>query len=116
MNPVFILDEIDKLAKNVHGTDPYYSLMEILNPEENENFVDHYIDVKVDFSRVIFILTSNSMLNILEPLRNRLEVIEVNSYIDEEKLAIAKNYLIPKVLKNSGLPSNTIVYNEGAIL
>ena len=68
------------------GADPYYSLLEILNPEENMNFVDHYLDIKVDFSSVIFILTANEVLHMLEPLRNRLEMIEIPAYIEEEKL------------------------------
>jgi len=90
------------------GADPYYSLMEILNPEENCNFVDHYLDIKVDFSEVIFILTANDILHMLEPLRNRLEVIEIPPYIQQEKLEIAKNYLIPKLNEN-------YKYSDGAI-
>ncbi len=90
------------------GADPYYSLMEILNPEENANFVDHYLDIKVDFSEVIFILTANDILHMLEPLRNRLEVIEIPPYIQQEKLEIAKNYLIPKLNEN-------YKYSEGSI-
>jgi len=74
MNSVFILDEMDKVSNSGRGN-PYYSLMEILNPEESHNFVDHYLDIKVDFSEVIFILTANSVINMLEPLRNRLEII-----------------------------------------
>jgi ATP-dependent Lon protease len=70
-------------------------LLEILNPDENSNFTDHYLDIKVDFSNVVFILTANHVLNMLEPLRNRLEVIEIPPYIDEEKLVIGKNYIIP---------------------
>lgn len=82
LNPVFILDEIDKV-QNYKGMDSYYSLMEILNQEENSNFMDHYLDIKVDFSNVIFILTANDIVNMLEPLKNRLEVIEVPSYVEE---------------------------------
>lgn len=77
MNPVFVIDEIDKLSTSSRGTDPYYSLLEILNPEENMNFTDHYLDIKVDFSNVIFILTANSVFNMLDPLVNRIEKIEV---------------------------------------
>jgi len=77
MNPVFVIDEIDKLSASSRGTDPYYSLLEILNPEENQNFTDHYLDIKVDFSNVIFILTANSLFNMLDPLVNRIEKIEV---------------------------------------
>lgn len=86
MNPVMILDEIDKLQRTGQGADPYYALLEILNPEENHEFVDHYLDIKVDFSQVIFILTANSILDMLEPLKNRLEIIEVNTYVTHEKL------------------------------
>jgi len=115
MNPVFILDEVDKLSKHFQGVDPYYALMEILNPEENHNFTDHYLDVKVDFSQVVFILTANQVLNMLEPLRNRLEIIEVPSYIEQEKMIIAKKYLIPEVLKEHGLPANTIVFDDETV-
>lgn len=68
------------------GADPYYTLLEILNPDENHNFTDHYLDIAVDFSHVIFILTSNETLSMLEPLKNRLETIEIQAYIQEEKL------------------------------
>lgn len=103
MNPIFILDEIDKVSRNSMGADPYYSLLEILNPDENNNFVDHYMDIKTDFSNVIFILTANEILHMLEPLRNRLELIELPAYIEEEKLQIGKNFLIPKVFDTCGI-------------
>jgi Lon-like ATP-dependent protease len=115
MNPVFILDEVDKLSKHMQGVDPYYALMEILNPEENQNFTDHYLDIKVDFSNVVFILTSNQVLNMLEPLRNRLEIIDVPAYIEEEKLTIAKKYLLPGVLAENGLSTNSIIFNDNSI-
>jgi len=115
MNPVFILDEVDKLSKHFQGVDPYYALMEILNPEENHNFTDHYLDIRVDFSNVIFILTSNQVLNMLEPLRNRLEIIEVPAYIEQEKLTIAKKYLIPSVLQEHGLPPDSIIFDDETI-
>ena len=99
MNPVFVIDEIDKLSASSRGTDPYYSLLEILNPEENMNFTDHYLDIKVDFSNVIFILTANSVFNMLDPLVNRIEKIEVQAYIEEEKVKIGMRYIMPKVLK-----------------
>lgn len=99
MNPVFVIDEIDKLSASSRGTDPYYSLLEILNPEENMNFTDHYLDIKVDFSNVIFILTANSVFNMLDPLVNRIEKIEVQAYIEEEKVKIGMKYIVPKVLK-----------------
>ena len=99
--------------------------MEILNPEENQNFSDHYLDIKVDFSNVVFILTSNQMLNMLEPLRNRLEIIEVAPYIEQEKvfcvrfmyltlpkLLIAKEYLIPEVLEEHGLSKGNMTLDD----
>ena len=89
MNCVIILDEIDKVARNSQGVDPYYSLLEILNNEESVNFTDHYLDIKVDFSNVIFILTANKLMDMLEPLKNRLEIIEIPPYIDQEKIQIA---------------------------
>ena len=94
------------------GADPYYSLMEILNPEENCNFVDHYLDIKVDFSEVIFILTANDILHMLEPLRNRLEIIEIPPYIQQEKLEIAKNYLIPKLNENYKYSDGVIKFSN----
>jgi endopeptidase La len=115
MNHVFILDEVDKLSKHMQGVDPYYALMEILNPEENQNFTDHYLDIKVDFSNVVFILTSNQVLNMLEPLRNRLEIIDVPAYIEEEKLTIAKKYLLPGVLAENGLGPNSIIFDDNSI-
>lgn len=115
MNPVFIIDEVDKLTKSSMGADPYYSLLEILNPEENMNFTDHYLDIKVDFSKVIFILTANDVLQMLEPLKNRLEMIEIPAYIEEEKLEIGKKYIIPKVIKEHGLNPNLLIYNDQTI-
>ncbi|KRX01904.1 Ribosomal protein S5 domain 2-type fold [Pseudocohnilembus persalinus] len=115
MNPIFILDEIDKISRNSMGADPYYSLLEILNPDENHNFVDHYLDIKTDFSNVIFILTANEVLHMLEPLKNRLELIELPAYIEEEKLQIGKKFLIPKVLESSGVNPKLIKYNDQSL-
>lgn len=112
MNPVFILDEIDKITEAKHGDNPYNSLLEILNPEENSNFVDHYLDIKVDFSHVIFILTANEILNILGPLKNRLEIISIAGYIEEEKLSIAQNYIMPQVLQDSGITEGLSFNNK----
>jgi len=89
-------------------------LLEILNHEENYNFVDHYLDIKVDFSSVIFILTANQVLNMLEPLRNRLEIIDIPPYIQEEKLEIGKKYIVPKVLKDNGLKETYIKVDDKA--
>lgn len=85
------------------GADPYYSLMEILNPEENHNFNDHYMDIKIDFSNTIFILTANNIMNMLEPLKNRLEIIEIPAYIEEEKMQISKKFIIPKAIQSNGI-------------
>ena len=82
--------------------------MEILNPEESANFTDHYLDIKTDFSQVIFILTANSIQNILEPLKNRMEIIKIEPYIEEEKLDIAKKYLIPEINQTFNVTSNFI--------
>lgn len=98
-NPVFILDEVDKLSRGNYGQDLYHSLLEILNPEESANFTDHYLDIKTDFSQVVFILTANSIAPILEPLKNRMEIIKIEPYIEQNKLAIAKDYLIPEITK-----------------
>ena len=116
MNPVFILDEIDKLSKTSYGSDPYNALLEILNPEENANFVDHYLDIKVDFSNVIFILTANEIFHILEPLKNRLEIISIPGYIEEEKLSIAQNYILPQVLHDSGVEKSWVNFNDTSLI
>ncbi|CAD8166219.1 unnamed protein product [Paramecium octaurelia] len=116
MNPVFILDELDKVSKHHSGgADPYYTLLEILNPEENHNFTDHYMDISVDFSHVIFILTSNDTLQMLEPLKNRLETIDIQAYIQEEKLQIATNFLVNKSIESNGIQSQMIKYDEQAL-
>ncbi|CAD8160202.1 unnamed protein product [Paramecium pentaurelia] len=113
MNPVFILDELDKVSKyHSGGADPYFTLLEILNPEENHNFTDHYMDISVDFSHVIFILTSNDTLQMLEPLKNRLETIDIQSYIQEEKLQIATNFLVNKSIETNGIQPQMIKYDE----
>ena len=116
MNPVLILDEIDKLSQTRQGSDPYNALLEILNPEENMNFVDHYLDIKVDFSNVIFILTANEIVHILEPLKNRLEIIAIPGYIEEEKLSIAQNYLLPQVLSEAGVEKNWLNFNDNVLV
>lgn len=113
-NPLFMLDEVDKLGRDFRG-DPASALLEVLDPEQNSEFVDNYINLKFDLSEVIFITTANSLDTIPPALRDRMEVLEFFSYIEEEKVLIAKKYLIPKELKNNGLTGNDIRFTEPAL-
>nr|CAH8867556.1 unnamed protein product [Trichobilharzia regenti] len=113
-NPLILIDEIDKLGRGWQG-DPASALLELLDPEQNSNFLDHYLDVTVDLSRVLFITTANQLDTIPEPLRDRMEVIEVSGYVEDEKMAIAKRYLLPLAAKNSGLDDSRLVVEDGAI-
>jgi ATP-dependent Lon protease len=112
-NPFFLLDEIDKMAMDMRG-DPSSALLEVLDPEQNDTFNDHYLEVDYDLSDVMFVATSNSM-NIPGPLLDRMEVIRIAGYTEEEKLNIVTRYLIPKQLKNNGLKNNELSISEGAI-
>ncbi len=113
-NPVLILDEIDKLANDYKG-DPTSALLEVLDIEQNSKFVDHYIDIPFDLSEVMFITTANDVSLIPAPLRDRMEIIEINSYTREEKFNIAKKYLIPKQLEQCGFTSKEVKFNQKAI-
>ena len=116
-NPVFILDEIDKVAQdNFHG-DPSSALLEVLDPEQNNAFHDNYLDVDYDLSKVLFIATANELSNIPRPLLDRMELIEVGGYITEEKIEIAKRHLVPKEIVNTGLEEQDpkISFNKAAL-
>ena len=116
-NPVFILDEIDKVSANNHQGDPASALLEVLDPEQNNTFHDNYLDVDYDLSKVLFIATANDISSIPRPLLDRMELIEVGGYITEEKIEIAKRHLIPKELENTGLDKFTpkVSFNKAAI-
>ena len=113
-NPLFLLDEIDKMAMDFRG-DPSSALLEVLDPEQNHNFGDHYLEVDYDLSDVMFVATSNSM-NIPGPLLDRMEVIHLSGYTEDEKAQIALNYLVPKQIKNNGLKKNELTIHESAIV
>ena len=112
-NPLFLLDEVDKMGMDFRG-DPSSALLEVLDPEQNHTFVDHYVEVEYDLSDVMFVATSNSM-NIPAPLLDRMEVIHVSSYTEDEKVNIAIRYLLPKAIKNSGLKPDEVNISESAI-
>ena len=116
-NPVFILDEIDKVTQMTQNGDPASALLEVLDPEQNNAFHDNYLDVDYDLSKVLFIATANNLSTIPRPLLDRMEVIEVSGYITEEKYEIAKRHLIPRELENTGLntPGLKPSFNKAAI-
>ena len=114
-NPVFILDEIDKVTQSTHNGDPASALLEVLDPEQNGAFHDNYLDVDYDLSKVMFIATANNLGTIPRPLLDRMEVIEVSGYITEEKYEIAKRHLIPKEKDNTGLNDKSLTFTKPAV-
>lgn len=115
-NPLFLLDEIDKIAQSSHYGDPAAALLEVLDPEQNNSFSDHYLNVPFDLSNILFIATANSVETIPEPLLDRMELISLNGYTFEEKLYIAKAHLLPKQLLAHGLEKGQVQMGDDVFL
>ncbi|MFP4490004.1 MAG: endopeptidase La [Spirochaetaceae bacterium] len=113
-DPVFMIDEIDKMGASFQG-DPSSALLEVLDPEQNVSFRDHYLDLPFDISNILFITTANTLDTVPRPLLDRMEVIHLSGYVEEEKIAIAKKYLIPKSLSKTGLLKKHVRYNKTAL-
>lgn len=114
MNPVILLDEVDKLGRGIQG-DPASALLEVLDPEQNKDFLDHYLDVRVDLSQVLFVCTANDIGGIPEPLKDRMEVIRLAGYVEAEKMAIARDHLVPKQLTAHGLTGADLAFTVPAL-
>jgi ATP-dependent Lon protease len=114
-NPVFLLDEVDKMSMDFRG-DPSAALMEVLDPDHNRSFVDHYLDTEFDLSNILFICTANVLHTIPRPLQDRMEVIHISGYTELEKLNIAKQYLVPKQLDQQGLESDHVTFEDEGLL
>ncbi len=114
MNPVIMLDEVDKMGASYHG-DPASALLEVLDPEQNKEFLDHYIDVRCDLSNVLFIVTANVLDTIPDPLKDRMEMLRLSGYIQAEKIEIARKYLVPRNRKNMGLKAGDVIFTKGAL-
>ena len=113
-NPLILIDEVDKMGRGWQG-DPTAALLEMLDPEQNSTFMDHYMDVPVDLSKVLFLCTANTIDTIPEPLRDRMEMIDISGYVAEEKVEIARKYLIPQVLDMTGLKEGNISLSDEAL-
>src|SRR5215510_9919483 len=113
-NPVFMIDEIDKLGHDSQG-DPASALLEVLDPEQNAHFIDHYIEIPFDLSETLFITTANLLDYVPPALLDRLEVIQIPGYMDEEKLEIARRHLIPREAKKHGLAATDIAFEDAAL-
>ncbi|CAC5369701.1 PRSS15 [Mytilus coruscus] len=113
-NPLVLIDEVDKIGKGYQG-DPASALLELLDPEQNANFLDHYLDVTVDCSKVLFICTANVTDTIPEPLKDRMEMIDVSGYVAEEKLAIAQKYLVPQAQEHTGISKEGVSISDDAM-
>ncbi|MBR4641231.1 MAG: endopeptidase La [Selenomonadaceae bacterium] len=114
-NPVFLLDEIDKLGKDGYAGDPSAALLEVLDPAQNNSFVDHYIDTPFDLSKVLWIVTANNPVTIPKPLRDRMEIITLSSYTEQEKLEIARRYLTKRQKEENGLKGGDLVFTKGVL-
>jgi len=114
-NPVFLLDEVDKMSMDFRG-DPSSALLEVLDPEQNHTFGDHYLDIDYDLSHVMFVCTANVLANIPRPLQDRMEIIQIPGYIESEKLQIARRFLVPKQIEANGLKDEHIEFTDSAIL
>lgn len=115
MNPVVLLDEVDKLSRD-HKGDPAAALLEVLDPAQNNQFNDHFLEVDFDLSKCLFVATANYLENMSYPLKDRMEIIEISGYTEEEKLAIAKKHLVPKLIKDIGLENANVTFKDEALL
>jgi ATP-dependent Lon protease len=115
VNPVILLDEVDKMGQDWRG-DPAAALLEVLDPEQNKAFNDHYLEVDYDLSQVLFLTTANSLGQIPEALRDRMEIIRLPGYVDHEKLAIARHFLIPKQFRAHGIDPATVTFPPEVVL